>query len=148
MRTIAFIVIAAITMAFTSPPKGGGLTNKQVFEIGNAILAVESSGNLYPKDGDGGKAVGPFQIWPIMVKDVNDISARRKLGRHYTLEDRRDLQRSWEIFCIYTMHYSRYDNYETIARRWNGGPDGDTDPRTDPYWVKVQVELRKQGWKP
>lgn len=101
-----------------------------------AIEQVESGGDP-DAVGDGGRAVGVLQIHPIMVRDVNRI-----LGREaYTLEDRRNRTRSYEMFWIYTQHYSADADRETIARRWNGGPTGERKTSTEPYWQRVQDVL-------
>ena len=104
----------------------------------SAIVAVESGGDVNAV-GDGGRAVGPAQIWAITVTDVNRI-----YGTRYTLADRRDLGASAEIFRLYTDHYGkRYGlpiTDETRARIWNGGPNGPRNPRTLKYWQKVRFQ--------
>lgn len=104
----------------------------------SAIVAVESGGDVNAV-GDGGKAVGPAQIWAVTVQDVNRI-----YGTRYTLADRRHLDRSAEIFRLYTDHYGKRYGYpitdETRARIWNGGPNGPRNPRTLKYWSKVRSQ--------
>ena len=104
----------------------------------SAIVAVESGGDVNAV-GDGGRAVGPAQIWAITVTDVNRI-----YGTRYTLADRRDLGASAEIFRLYTDHYGkRYGlpiTDETRARIWNGGPNGPRNSKTLKYWSKVRSQ--------
>ena len=101
-----------------------------------AIVAVESGGNDLAV-GDGGKAVGPAQIWAITVKDVNRIA-----GTNYTLADRTCRKKSMEMFVIYTDHYGKRYGWpvsdEVRARIWNGGPSGPSKPQTATYWKKVK----------
>jgi len=104
-----------------------------------AIIAVESGGNPHAV-GDGGAAVGILQIHPITVRDANRI-LRRDV---YTDADRRCPRKSIEIFGVITGHYSgRHGaSMETIARRWNGGPRGETKRATETYWQKVKGHTR------
>lgn len=104
-----------------------------------AIVAVESGGN-HRAVGDNGNAVGPAQIWPAVVQDCNRIA-----GAKFTLADRYSIEKSRQMFEIYTNHYGR--KYGTItpevrARIWNGGPAGPVKPATNNYWNKVKRNLR------
>lgn len=101
-----------------------------------AIVQVESGGDLRAI-GDGGLAIGPFQIWPIMVSDANRIVGYQK----WKDEDRWDLQKSVEIFRTYVRHYFLNGTDEQIARGWNGGPRGPEKPATKAYWVKVKAAM-------
>jgi len=100
-----------------------------------ALIAVESAGKT-DAIGDGGRAVGCLQIWPIMVRDVNRIA-----GTRYTLADRLDREKSIQMARIYLTHYAKNDTLENASRRWNGGPAGHTKPSTIAYWNKVKKEL-------
>lgn len=104
-----------------------------------AIVAVESGGNVNAV-GDRGKAVGPAQIWSVVVSDCNRIS-----GKHFSLDDRRDYGKSAEMFEIYTSHYGRKYGTpisdEVRAKIWNGGPNGPNKPATQKYWDKVKAKL-------
>jgi hypothetical protein len=104
-----------------------------------AIVAVESGGNCYAI-GDGGKAVGAAQIWEVVVKDCNQISKTK----HFTLNDRYSIQKSMEMFVIYTDHYGkRYGcTPEVRAKIWNGGPGGMKMEKTVKYWQKVKAKLK------
>ncbi len=104
-----------------------------------AVVAVESGGNLAAV-GDGGKAAGPAQIWAVVVEDCNRIA-----HTHFTLDDRYSMQKSQEMFQIYTEHYGKKYGVpvsdEVRARIWNGGPNGPNKPSTDKYWNKVKAKL-------
>lgn len=68
-----------------------------------AILQIESSGGTNIRAGDGGRAVGPYQMHPIAVREVN-----RVWHTNYTLSDRRCPSRSKKM-CELTLiyHYRR-----------------------------------------
>ena len=106
-----------------------------------AIVSIESGGNSNAV-GDHGKAVGPAQIWAVVVKDCNANSRA-----HFTLDDRVSLQKSFEMFQIYTQHYGKKFGKltpEIAARIWNGGPDGPNKTATLKYWKKVELAYYKQ----
>lgn len=111
-----------------------------------ALRAVESSGRVEAV-GDGGKAVGLYQIHPEYVEDVNRIS-----GKKYKLEDRCDPEKSLEMVKIYLSHYcKRYERltgkratFQVAARIHNGGPNGWKKPATLKYWKKIQQEINNR----
>ena len=107
-----------------------------------AVCTVESGGNALAI-GDGGRAAGVAQIWPITVKDVN-----RFAGTKFTLSDRFDVEKSRAIFQLYTEHYAKGRSDEYKARIWNGGPNamkatGKKLVNLNAYWHKIQKHLKK-----
>lgn len=88
-------------------------------------------------------SIGVLQIRPIMVKEVNRISAKRRLGKEFSLDDRYSKTKSIEMFNIWREYHHPDNNYEAIARTWNGGPNGLRNARTLHYWDKVSRELNK-----
>jgi hypothetical protein len=104
-----------------------------------AIVSIESGGKCLAV-GDNGKAVGPAQIWEVVVADCNRIS-----HGHFTASDRFSLEKSAEMFQIYTEHYGkRYGvpvSDEVRAKVWNGGPSGPKKQATQKYWNKVKAKL-------
>lgn len=116
-------------------------------DVYTAIGIVESDCNDY-SIGDGGKAVGRFQIWPCYVNDVNRI-----LGYNaFTLNDRRDPVNALQMVKIYTEYYGkRYERItgkkvtdEIIARLHNGGPNGFRKSCTLKYWHKIKRVINQQ----
>lgn len=84
-------------------------------DMGRLFLTFAYVESRYRCDavGDGGKAIGPLQMWTIMVDEVNRIA-----GTSYTYEDRASWQKSYEMFCL----IMRYRNVQTVAdavRVWN-----------------------------
>lgn len=106
----------------------------------HTIAAVESGGNDFAV-GDGGMAVGRYQITPIYLADVNRIA-----GTCYTLADRTDPVKAAEMVRIYLAHYGRRYiritgrpiTAEVLSRIHNGGPDGWRKQKTEKYWRKVK----------
>lgn len=116
-------------------------TNCQLID---ALIHVESRGNAHAI-GDGGKAVGCLQIHPIMVREVNKIIRKQKLGvKKYKLKDRFDCEKSIEMFEIWRDYHHENSTLEKVARNWNGGPRGHQKTSTLKYWDKVKKKLTKQ----
>ena len=84
-------------------------------------------------------AVGIAQIRPIMVCDANRIMGREK----YTLADRLDVEKSWEMFRLYSRYYAPRGTPEIWARNWNGGPTGSKKKATAGYWQKVKAQMER-----
>ena len=127
-------LIVALVAGPAEPPKN--------HRLAMAIFFEESSGRLNPPPGDGGKAIGPMQIWKITVDDANRILRENR----FTYADRLDLERSVEIFWIVSDHYCRHFrdwSDEGRARRWNRGPDRKKweDRHGTIYWNKVKKWL-------
>jgi hypothetical protein len=111
-----------------------------------AVHQVESSGRTGPGIvGDGGKAIGPLQIWRACWFDA--IAHDPTIGGCY--EDCNDLEYALKIFRAYTARYAierrlkRVPTDEDRARIWNGGPNGYKKKSTLKYWKKVQKEIQK-----
>ena len=111
----------------------------------DAMIYVESKNNPNAI-GDGGRAVGVLQIWPIMVRDVNRILRRRGISDGYTYDDRYSRDKSIEMFHIWKSYYHPYSSYEKIARCWNGGPSGYRRSSTNNYWYKVNNRIELLIW--
>lgn len=110
----------------------------------NAIAKIESNNNDQAV-GDKGRAVGRYQIWKVVVDDVNRIIGRN----HFTYADRKDAKKSRQMCAIYLAHYSKVYERKTgkrataeiKARIWNGGPNGWRKSSTIKYWNKVKACL-------
>ena len=48
------------------------------------------------------------------------------------------------MFVIYTNYWTPDWNQELVARRWNGGTDGETKPETEKYWEAVKKILKEK----
>ena len=109
-------------------------------ELFNAICEVESGGDP-GAIGDGGKAVGIAQIWCVMVDDCNRIVGNKS----FTYQDRRDVEKSFQMFNVFADHYGRDRSVEWLVRAWNGGPRWEKRPKavenSAVYWRKVKKIL-------
>lgn len=108
-----------------------------------AMILVESNGDSMAV-GDTHlrqPSIGVLQIRPIMVKEINRISKKEGLGKEFSLTDRYSKIKSIEMFNIWREYHHPDNNYEAIARTWNGGPNGLRNARTLHYWNKVSREL-------
>lgn len=109
-----------------------------------AIHQVESSGRTGPGIvGDGGKAIGPLQIWQACWHDAVEFDP--SIGGVY--QDCHDLKYACKIFDAYTARYAterrlgRPVTDQDRARIWNGGPNGYKKKATLKYWKKVKEHL-------
>jgi len=121
----------------------------------SSIAWVESKHNPKAKSRDG--SVGVIQIKPVMVKEVNRICKIRGLKTRFTLSDRNNPNKSEEMFWIYQKFYNPRMNWDSLsvsdikilARKWNGGPNGNLKRATNGYWKKVSkrfnVELENRN---
>lgn len=106
------------------------ITNTIILLAARLVLAVESGGLQNPPDGDGGRAVGQYQMWPCAVREANRIVGREL----WTTEDRRNPQLS-RAMCLVTLqhHYNRgVTNVVDLACRWR-----------NPYGVCPEWHVKK-----
>ena len=138
--TIALLVISAFAL-IAMTPINRGLIMKDV--LYSSIVWVESKGNANAKSRDG--SVGIIQIKPVMVKEVNRICKIQGIEKKFTLADRKNPRKSEEMFWIYQEFYNpdlnldslSHEDMAVLARKWNGGPNGDRKRATKKYWRKV-----------
>lgn len=137
----------------------------------DAIEWVESKGKPNAI-GDGGAAIGAYQIHKIYVDDVNRILMvwKGKLNeafdnyhkQHpdpnniksvdselYTYEDRWNKIHSRFMTEVYLTYYTPLDdklniNLEYAARIHNGGPNGWKKECTKPYWEKIKKAIERE----
>ena len=115
----------------------GKLDNRE--ELITAMAWVESGGNP-ATIGDINlpmPSVGLLQIRPIMVREVNRILRKQGLDKRFKNSDRKDGDKSIEMFNIWANAYHLNSSYEKMARNWNGGPKGYKKTATSHYWTKV-----------
>lgn len=109
----------------------------------NAIRMVESGGRESPPDGDGGRAIGPYQIHQIYWRDAVAFEPELANGSY---QDCRDREYAEAVVRAYMRRWVpsawRNGDAEVIARTHNGGPNGASKRATDGYWEKVKKHLR------
>ena len=106
----------------------------------DAIRQVESSGNRHAV-GDGGKAVGAYQLHKVYVDDVNRILGKKT----YTYDDRTNEAKSREMTRIYLTHYAKLYKLKDpiqISRLHNGGSTGHKKQATLKYAQKIRKVMK------
>lgn len=130
-----------------SKPPSAQTARQRLDILLDAIEAVESGGDANAV-GDGGDAVGSFQIHKIYVDDVNRICRLRAPNELYITiyeyHHRTSPVLSRRMAKIYLNHYGKGKSLEDIARIHNGGPDGWKKESTKPYWEKVKRILKPE----
>ena len=95
------IVLALIAPTMAKPMAGKCAPVNRKFL--DALAKVEYAGNGKAPPGDGGKAIGCLQIWPIYVREANQI-----LGfPAFNDKDRHDREASYEMARIVLTHHGR-----------------------------------------
>jgi len=126
-------VPAVVRAANPSVAAPQGPTLQPLFD---ALWMREASQRLDPPDGDGGKAIGPYQIWRAYW-----IDARMPYGTYQDCRDKnyseQVMRRYWRRYCPAALAAV---DAETLARVHYGGPHGADTRRavTDGYWAKVK----------
>jgi hypothetical protein len=132
------LTVPFAALLFVLPPR----THWSKAEILDAIRMVESGNRPYPPDGDGGRAIGPYQIHRRYWQDALD--ADPSLGGSY--EQCREEPYARAVVDAYMRRWAneawRTGHAETIARIHNGGPNGHRKETTLRYWGRVEARLR------
>jgi hypothetical protein len=109
----------------------------------DAILLVESGGRDDCPDGDGGKAIGPYQIHRVYWEDA--VKHAPELGRGRDYQACRQRAYAEQVITAYMQKWVpeawRRGDAEVIARTHNGGPQGARNHKTDGYWERVRRRL-------
>jgi hypothetical protein len=102
----------------------------------DAIAEVESGGNCRAV-GDGGLAIGPYQIHKAYWRD-----GTRLLKVQWPYKEAQDPIKGRQVVNAYLWHYGRGKGIEVMARIHNGGPNGDRKAATKAYWQKIRKVLK------
>lgn len=84
-----------------------------------AIATVESQLNEKAVSKD---CVGYLQIRPIVVEECNNILKQQNSKKRYTLNDRKNKQKSIEMFYMIQEKFNPSNNIEKALWVWNAGP--------------------------
>jgi len=130
-----------LSMILVSPPIRMGGNAASVDPNGldlllDAIAAVESR-NDPGAAGDGGSALGPYQIHRAYWAD-----ATRFLGVDWRYTDAQDPVKAREVVRAYLLHYGRGCSMMEMARIHNGGPNGHRKATTLEYARRIAATLR------
>lgn len=128
---------ALLSMLLLAPPPQG-FDPRPVLD---AIRTVETGGEADPANavGDGGKALGPYQIHRSYWLDATE---RRPDLRALGYQSVRDQATAEQVVLSYWNRYApRYD-LDTLARIHNGGPRGHRKDATVEYAARVKEAYR------
>ena len=126
---IAAVIMSAVLSVPPTVP-----TNRLL----DAMYTVESSrGKVLV--GDGGKAIGPYQIWYSYWQDAVEYDP--SIGGVYRDCMRKDYAERivWAYWCRYAPQGA---GVEQLARIHNGGSRGHKNPKTLKYWDKIKQALK------
>ena len=144
-RELALIGLCVpLVFSFAAP-----LQSRLRRDVLDAIRLVESSGRDDCRDGDGGLAIGPFQIHRVYWLDA--VQAEPALGpaAGHDYQDCRDRRYAERVVAAYMQRYvpSAWlrGDAEVIARTHNGGPRGAQKNATDGYWRRVERALKRRA---
>lgn len=105
----------------------------------DAIEQVESGGRgARTPDGDGGRAIGPFQIWEAYWIDAVEYDENLRCA----YQDCRRPDMARRVVIAYLTRYDAWTSPEKAARVHNGGPRGHLKATTLPYWERVKEAMR------
>jgi len=125
----------------TKSSKSTKMPESQLLILFLAIVQMESAGDLSARNGS---AVGPAQIQPAVVKDIQNW------GHQASLKDRSSLDGSFRLFCLYTDRWvARHrlpDTPQTRANIWRHGPNSQyaLKGQSTKYSLKVESLIKDQ----
>jgi len=110
-------------------------------EVLDALRWVESSNRDDVRDGDNGRAIGPYQIHYVYWLDASSFDP--ELGDDY--QQCRNRAYAERVIAAYMRRYAAdawaSGDAETIAKVHNGGPKGHQKLATEGYWQRVRKHL-------
>ena len=132
-------LMSPAALAPAAPPAAAPRAAWTLDEVLAAVREVESGGSPdggRTAHGDGGRALGPYQIHRAYWQDA------RLPGRYEDCRDpayaRRVVEAYWRRWCPRAL--AQVDA-EVLARVHNGGPQGHTKAGTRAFWIKVERSL-------
>jgi hypothetical protein len=130
-------LVAAVTLAVAPP------ADFNPRPILDAIRAVETGAETDPANavGDGGAALGPYQIHRVYWQDAVDRDPSL-VANGQTYQNVRDAAYAERVILAYWSRYAPSYDAQTLARIHNGGPKGHLRKSTLGYWGKVRAKLR------
>lgn len=113
----------------------------QFYTVDNLLDAMYTVESKRGKElvGDGGRAIGPYQIWREYWQDA--VQFDPSIGGSY--KDCMDKAYAEKIVRAYWARYApKGATLEQLARIHNGGPKGHTRAATLKYWQKIVKAMR------
>lgn len=120
----------------------------------DVVWYLESSRTMHPKDGDHGKAIGPYQIWYVYWLDATHVRVKPKGGKPYwkrvhpgEYADCRRFDYAQRVVCwSWEKHNAAAlsaGNLEVLIRSHNGGPQYSRG-KTEGYWQRAVAYMRER----
>jgi len=134
-RLLAILLLACAAAAQTVEGGREALKPPDLSSLLDAIAIVESN-NDAAAVGDGGRAVGVYQIHRAYWRDGTRIL---KVDWDYRCAF--DSQKARRVVEAYLLHYGQGLGIIELARIHNGGPDGHRQECTLPYAEKIKKLL-------
>jgi len=143
-----FLLVSSFLLANASTVTAADTLPDTTASLLRAMRIVESGGNDDGAVGDGGMAIGAYQIWKVYWKDALEYDP--SIGGVY--KDCFNRAYSERVIRAYWARYAtkkrlgRIPTLEDRARIHNGGPNalkatGNKKKNLDRYWHKVKKEL-------
>lgn len=135
-----YVVLQVITMClFLSPVAAGDQTSDEfgIDRLLDAIASIESNHDSSAV-GDGGRAIGAYQIHRSYWKD-----GTRLLRVDWSYDQAKDPAKARRVVRAYLLHYGRGRNLLQKARIHNGGPRGYYKKATLKYARKIAEVLER-----
>lgn len=137
----AALALATLALLWLLGGRDNGRRTWPRAAILHAIRMVESGGDDAVGDGDGGRAIGPYQIHEVYWRDASAHDPG--LGGGY--QDCRGRAYAERVVAAYMERHAaaawRSGDAQTIARVHNGGPLGAEKSATLGYWRRVRANL-------
>jgi hypothetical protein len=131
------LATSAISGGAAEGPATSNFARQPLDDFFKALHLVEVGGDLYPKDGDNGRAIGPFQVWRAYWQDA--VRFDPSIGGRY--QDCRNYAYAKKVVAAYLRGHapSAWANrdFVTLAKIHNGGPTGGKASASD-YAARVK----------
>ncbi|MCL5282556.1 MAG: transglycosylase SLT domain-containing protein [Planctomycetes bacterium] len=133
LQTIWLVVLVPAWFAVASA-QATAVDPNDIERLLDAIARIESQGD--PKAvGDGGRALGAYQIYRVYWEEGTEL-----LGVDWPHRDAADPQKARRVAKAYLLHYGKGKSLVEMARIHNGGPRGCEKKGTLPYVRKILAD--------
>jgi hypothetical protein len=136
MKNILLLWMGMASWAVASGARGAMPADPNRIDLLLDAIARVESHNDPNATGDGGRALGPYQIHRAYWAD-----GTRFLGVHWSFAEASDPQKAREVVRAYLLTYGRGCSLLEMARIHNGGPNGHRKPRTLKYARRIAALL-------
>lgn len=132
MKSYVLLQIVVVVLSLCSGAAGTEESkDAEIDRLLDAIARVESNRNALAV-GDGGRALGVYQIHEMYWKD-----GTRFLGVDWSYDQAKDPAKARQVVRAYLLHYGQGKSLLQKARIHNGGPAGHRKKATVSYARKI-----------